>query len=96
VLLLGWRYHRLSEQEIYLSGCLDSRGQLCTLVDDTLPAGLTLTAPWTCVASAGGSCPASGGAIGGSAVNLTGTVAGASGTLTITVPVAFSANPNDY
>ena len=67
-----------------------------TLVDDTLPAGLTLTAPWTCVASAGGSCPASGGAIGGSAVNLTGTVAGASGTLTITVPVAFSANPNDY
>jgi uncharacterized repeat protein (TIGR01451 family) len=67
-----------------------------TLVDDVLPAGLTLTAPWTCVASAGGSCPASGGVIGGNTVNLTGTVAGASGTLTITVPVAFSANPNDY
>ena len=67
-----------------------------TLVDDTLPAGLTLTAPWTCAASAGGSCPASGGAVGGTAVNLSGTVAGASGTLTITVPVAFSANPNNY
>lgn len=67
-----------------------------TLVDDVLPAGLTLTAPWTCTASAGGSCPASGGAIGGNSVALTGTVAGASGTLTITVPVAFSANPNDY
>jgi uncharacterized repeat protein (TIGR01451 family) len=67
-----------------------------TLVDDVLPAGLTLTAPWTCAASAGGSCPASGGVIGGTTVNLTGTVAGASGTLTITVPVAFSANPNDY
>ena len=67
-----------------------------TLVNDILPAGLTLTAPWTCVASAGGTCPASGGVIGGNAVNLTGNVAGASGTLTITVPVAFSANPNDY
>ena len=67
-----------------------------TLVDDLLPDGATLTAPWTCVASAGGSCPANGGVIGGNAVNLSGTVAGASGTLTITVPVAFSANPNDY
>ena len=66
------------------------------LVDDTLPDGVTLTAPWTCVASAGGSCPASGGVIGGSAVNLSGNIAGANGTLTITVPVAFSANPNDY
>lgn len=67
-----------------------------TVVDDVLPAGLTLTAPWTCTASAGGSCPASGGTIGGSTVNLSGTVAGANGTLTISVPVAFSANPNDY
>jgi uncharacterized repeat protein (TIGR01451 family) len=67
-----------------------------TLVDDLLPDGLTLTAPWTCVASSGGTCPASGGVIGGSAVNLAGTVAGASGTLTITVPVAFSADPSDY
>ena len=67
-----------------------------TLVDDTLPLGLTLTAPWACVATAGGSCPASGGVIGGNAVNFIGTVAGAGGTLTITVPVAFSADPNDY
>ncbi|MFY2765494.1 hypothetical protein [Arenimonas sp. MALMAid1274] len=66
-----------------------------TLVDDPLPAGLTLTAPWTCTASTGGSCPASGGTIGGTTVGLTGTVA-AGGTLTITIPVAFSANPNAY
>jgi uncharacterized repeat protein (TIGR01451 family) len=66
-----------------------------TLVDDTLPAGLTLTATWTCVASTGGTCPASGGVIGGTAVNLSGTVA-AGGTLTITIPVAFSADPNAY
>ncbi|GAB2491596.1 hypothetical protein [Arenimonas alkanexedens] len=67
-----------------------------TLVDDPLPAGVTLSGPWTCVASAGGSCPASGGALGNTTLSLSGTVAGANGTLTITVPVAFSANPNDY
>ena len=66
------------------------------LVNDTLPAGVTLTGPWTCAASAGGSCPASGGAIGGSVVTLSGNIAGANGTLTITVPVAYSANPAAY
>ncbi len=69
---------------------------IATLVNDTLPAGVTLSGPWTCAASAGGSCPASGGVLGGSVVTLSGNVAGASGTLTITVPVAYSANPNVY
>lgn len=67
-----------------------------TLVDDTLPNGLTLTGPWTCTASTGGSCPASGGALGNTAVNLTGNIAAGGGTLTISIPVAFSANPNAY
>ena len=67
-----------------------------TLVSDPLPAGLSLTGPWTCTASVGSSCPASGGAIGNTTVNLSGTVAGANGSLTITVPVAYSADPSDY
>lgn len=66
-----------------------------TLVEDNLPAGLSLTGPWTCVASAGGSCPASGGVAGATSVSLTATVAGG-GTLTISIPVAFSADPNAY
>lgn len=67
-----------------------------TLVNDTLPNGLALSGPWTCVASAGGSCPASGGTAGTALVSLSGTVAGGGGTLTITVPVAYSADPTDY
>jgi uncharacterized repeat protein (TIGR01451 family) len=67
-----------------------------TLVEDNLPAGLSLTGPWACVASAGGSCPASGGVAGATSVSLTATVAGGGGTLTISIPVAFSADPNAY
>ena len=67
-----------------------------TAVADNLPAGLSLTGPWTCVASAGGSCPASGGVAGGTSVSLTGNVAASGGTLTISVPVAYSAAPNAY
>lgn len=65
-------------------------------VEDNLPAGLTLTGPWTCVASAGGSCPASGGVAGGTSISLAGNLAAAGGTLTVSIPVAFSANPNAY
>lgn len=65
------------------------------VVLDTLPAGMTLSAPWSCVATAGSSCPASGGIVGGSAVSLSATVL-AAGTVTITVPVQLSGNPGDY
>ncbi len=64
-------------------------------VADLLPSGVTLSAPWTCTASAGSSCPASGGSIGGSAVNLSIDLL-AGGTATLTVPVLMSANPADY
>jgi len=64
-------------------------------VADTLPAGVTLSAPWTCAASAGSTCPGSGGVIGGNTVSLSITVL-AGGTATITVPVSFSANPANY
>ncbi|MBW8367206.1 MAG: DUF11 domain-containing protein, partial [Arenimonas sp.] len=62
---------------------------------DNLPAGITLAAPWTCVASAGSGCPASGGTAGASVVSLSVNVA-AAGTVTITVPVQLSANPANY
>jgi len=64
-------------------------------VSDTLPAGMRLSGPWTCTASGGGSCPASGGAAGDAAVNLSVNV-DAAGTATITVPVAYSADPATY
>jgi uncharacterized repeat protein (TIGR01451 family) len=62
---------------------------------DTLPDGMTLSAPWTCTASAGSSCPASGGSVGGNVVSLSATVLVA-GTVTITVPVLLSADPGEY
>ncbi len=65
-------------------------------VTDTLPAGATLTAPWTCTASAGSVCSAaSGGAAGGTGVSL-GVNLINGGTATITVPVSFSADPAAY
>lgn len=64
-------------------------------VADNLPAGVTLSGPWTCAASAGSSCPASGGSAGGNSVSLSATVL-AGGSVTITVPVQFSASPGDY
>ncbi|MGO1069781.1 CshA/CshB family fibrillar adhesin-related protein [Lysobacter sp. CA199] len=65
-------------------------------VSDPLPAGVTLTGPWSCTASPGSTCSAgSGGAAGGSAVNLTVDLL-ADGTATITVPVRYSENPGDY
>lgn len=66
------------------------------VVTDNLPAGVTLAGPWTCTASAGSSCSAaSGGGIGGNAVNVTVDLE-TTGTVTISVPVQFSADPEDY
>ncbi len=66
------------------------------VVNDTLPGGARLSAPWTCVATgAGSSCPASGGAAGDAAISLSVSL-DATGTATITVPVSFSADPAAY
>lgn len=67
------------------------------LVGDRLPNGATLAGTWSCAISAGtGACtPASGGAIGGAAVDLSVDLAsGASAT--ITVPVNFATAPEAY
>ena len=65
-------------------------------VTDALPAGATLSAPWTCTASAGSVCSAaSGGAAGGTGVSL-GVNLINGGQATITVPVSFSADPAAY
>lgn len=65
-------------------------------ISDTLPAGATLSAQWTCTASAGSSCSAAaGGTVGGNTINLTVNLL-ANGTATITVPVAFNANAGAY
>ncbi|RDZ29315.1 DUF11 domain-containing protein [Lysobacter silvisoli] len=65
-------------------------------IADALPAGATLSAQWSCAASAGSSCSAAtGGTVGGNAINLTVNLL-ANGTATITVPVAFNANAGAY
>lgn len=66
------------------------------VVNDTLPNGARLSAPWTCVATgAGSSCPATGGAAGDAAISLSVSL-DATGTATITVPVSFNADPAAY
>lgn len=66
------------------------------VVNDTLPSGATLSAPWTCTASAGSACAAaSGGAVGGNAVSV-GVDLLNGGSATISVPVTFSSNPAAY
>lgn len=66
------------------------------VIQDNLPNGVTLSGSWSCVATAGSSCSAaSGGAVGGSAVNLTADILNGGG-ITVTVPVNFSSNMGDY
>lgn len=65
-------------------------------INDTLPNGATLNAPWTCVGTAGGVCAASGGTIGSTSVSLTGVNLPVSACVDVTVPVSFSANPSSY
>jgi len=65
-------------------------------IADNLPDGVTLSGSWTCASSAGSSCSAaSGGSAAGTAVNLTADILNG-GTITVTVPVNFSANMSDY
>ncbi len=65
-------------------------------VTDTLPNGTTLRGAWTCSATSGSTCAAaSGGAVGGNAVNV-GVSLVNGGQATITVPVSFSNNPGAY
>ncbi|WND79810.1 GEVED domain-containing protein [Lysobacter capsici] len=66
-------------------------------ITDTLPPGVTLSGPWTCAGTGGGTCSAaSGGAAGGNTITLTAPALPAGGCVNITVPVNFSANPADY
>lgn len=66
------------------------------LISDPLPAGLTLTGPWTCAAAGGASCSAaSGGSAGGTLVSLSADLP-AGGCVDVTVPVRFSADSGGY
>jgi uncharacterized repeat protein (TIGR01451 family) len=64
-------------------------------VNDTLPAGATLSAGWSCVATNGTCNPASGGAPGDGSLALSIDL-DAGGQAQITVPVVFSTDPTDY
>lgn len=65
-------------------------------IQDLLPNGVTLSALWSCSATAGSSCSAaSGGSVGGSIVFLTANILNG-GVITVNVPVQFSANMGDY
>ncbi|QWF16232.1 DUF11 domain-containing protein [Lysobacter capsici] len=67
-------------------------------ITDPLPAGVTLSGPWSCAGSGAvlGTCPVSGGAVGGNAVSVTGVVLPVGGCVSVNVPVSFSSNPADY
>ena len=65
-------------------------------IQDLLPNGVTLSAQWSCSATAGSNCSAaSGGTVGGSIVSLTADILNG-GVITVNVPVQFSANMGDY
>lgn len=66
-------------------------------LSDQLPPGVTLSAPWTCTATAGSACgEASGGTFGTQALISLLLDLGVDGEATIVVPVAYSANPGDF
>ncbi|WP_251358994.1 DUF11 domain-containing protein [Kangiella sp. TOML190] len=71
-------------------------------INDSLPAGLTLSGAWSCSVTTAGAgavttaCgTSSGGAVGGSAVNLSVDLA-EGGVITITVPIQYSNDPAQY
>lgn len=65
------------------------------VVTDNLPAGVTLSGPWTCSATGGTCSSGSGGSAGESQVVVTVDLT-ATGSATITIPVVFSSDPADY
>ncbi|MEH6420484.1 hypothetical protein [Pseudomonas sp. CGJS7] len=67
-------------------------------ITDNLPPGVTLRTTWDCAGSGPtpGTCPGSGGAVGGNVVSVTGVVLPVGGCVTVNVPVNFSSNPADY
>lgn len=64
-------------------------------VQDTLPPGATLSAPWECSAVSGTCSSGSGGGVGGTQVQVDVDI-DVGGQATIRVPVRFSADPADY
>lgn len=65
-------------------------------INDPLPNGVTLTGPWACVGSGGGSCPASGGSLGDTAVAIAGVNLPVNACVDVTVNVRFSPNASAY
>jgi uncharacterized repeat protein (TIGR01451 family) len=65
-------------------------------INDPLPNGVTLTGPWSCSGSGGGTCPASGGAVGGNTVAVAGINLPVGACVNVSVPVRFSADPGNY
>ncbi len=64
-------------------------------VNDILPPGATLSAPWECTAVSGACSAGSGGGVGETQVQVDVDV-DVGGQATIRVPVRFSADPEDY
>ena len=69
-------------------------------ITDSLPDGVRLSGPWTCAGTGTGTtvgtCPASGGAVGGDTVTVADIVLPVGGCVNVSVPVSFSSNPDDY
>ncbi|SFK49937.1 Calx-beta domain-containing protein [Lysobacter sp. cf310] len=65
-------------------------------INDALPSGVSLTGPWACVGSGGGSCPATGGTLGDTAVAIAGVNLPVNACVDVTVNVRFSPNANAY
>jgi hypothetical protein len=66
-------------------------------INDALPPGMTLSAPWTCTGSGGATCSAaSGGTVGGQSVALTTPLLPGGGCVVVSVPVQLSSNPGDF
>lgn len=65
-------------------------------LSDPLPNGVRLSAPWTCSGSGGGTCPASGGAIGDANVAIGGVVLPVGACIDALVPVRYDPSPGAY